>query len=378
MLPFKLAYSDGYDLNLGEHVFPAIKYKLIRQKCLEEGLAAPEDFVEPPPAPDEDILRVHTREWVRKLKTGKLSARELLRLEVPYSPQLVRAFWLSAGGSTLASRLALRDACAFNLGGGFHHAYPDHGEGFCAIHDVAVALRRLQAEGPEGSGIRTALVVDLDVHHGNGTAAIFGGDPSVFTLSLHQENNYPYPKPPSDLDVGLADFTGDEEYLRRLREALENAFQKFAKENAMKLGLPEAGALRPATAGSGQASGLEVVEGEAQGSGPPKSGPPNQPEQKKSQSGRGARHSLEKPDLIFYLAGADPYKEDQLGGLALTLEGLKERDRIVIEAAKERGIPIALTFAGGYARKLEDTITIHVNTVRTARDAFLEAETSSV
>ncbi len=338
MLPFKLAYSDGYDLNLGDHVFPAIKFKLIRQKCLEEGLAAPEDFVEPPPAPDEDILRVHTQEWVRKLKTGKLSARELLRLEVPYSPQLVRAFWLSAGGSTLASRLALQDGCAFNLGGGFHHAYPDHGEGFCAIHDVAVALRRLQAEGAEGSGIRTAMVVDLDLHHGNGTAAIFGGDPSVFTLSLHQENNYPYPKPPSDLDVGLADFTGDEEYLRRLREALEKAFDKFAKESAPKLA--------PSAA-------------------------PNQ-------SGRAPTQSrpLDKPDLVFYLAGADPYREDQLGGLALTKEGLQERDRIVIEAAKERGISIAITFAGGYARKLEDTITIHVNTVRTAREIFATTDLS--
>ncbi|MFQ5663694.1 MAG: histone deacetylase, partial [Terriglobia bacterium] len=195
MLPFKLVYSDDYDLNLGNHVFPAVKYKLIREKCLAEGLATGEDFLEPAPAPDEDILRVHTQEWVRKLKTGKLSPYEIMRLEVPYSPQLVRSFWLSAGGSTLAARRALAEGCAFNLGGGFHHAFPDHGEGFCAIHDVAVALRRLQAEGT----VRTALVVDLDVHHGNGTAAIFAGDPSVFTLSVHQENNYPYPKPPSDI-----------------------------------------------------------------------------------------------------------------------------------------------------------------------------------
>ncbi|MFQ5778580.1 MAG: histone deacetylase, partial [Terriglobia bacterium] len=169
MLPFKLVYSDGYDLNLGDHVFPSVKFKLIREKCLADRVAAEDDFLEPAPAPDQDILRVHSQEWVRKLKTGKLTQYDVMRLEVPYSPQLVRAFWLSAGGSTLAARRALRDGCAFNLGGGFHHAFPEHGEGFCAINDVAVAIRTLQAEG----ALRTALVVDLDVHHGNGTAAIF-------------------------------------------------------------------------------------------------------------------------------------------------------------------------------------------------------------
>ncbi len=318
MLPFKLVYSDGYDLNLGAHVFPAVKYKLIREKCLAEKIAGPEDFLEPEPAPDEDILLVHTQEWVRKLKTGKLSPTEVLRLEVPYSPQLVRAFWLSAGGSTLAARRALQDGCSFNFGGGFHHAFPDHGEGFCAIHDVAVAIRALQARGAIG----TALVVDLDVHHGNGTAAIFGGDPSVFTLSLHQENNYPYPKPPSDLDVGLPDFTSDETYLRLLHEALDRAFKKFAKENVPAL----------------------------------------------SHESRVTSHEL--PDLLWYLAGADPYQEDQLGGLALTKEGLAERDAIVFEAARSRGIPIAVTFAGGYARQVQDTVTIHTNTILAAKKTF--------
>jgi len=332
MLPFKLVYSDGYDLNLGNHVFPAVKYKLIREKCLAEGLAGPEDFVEPQPAPDEDILRVHTREWVRKLQTGRLSPWEVMRLEVPYSAQLVRAFWLSAGGATLAARHALEDGCAFNLGGGFHHAFPDHGEGFCAINDVAVALRALQAAGT----IETALVVDLDVHHGNGTAAIFAADPSVFTLSMHQENNYPMPKPPSDIDVGLEDFTGDEEYLRRLSDALARAFDRFAKDapkrspgSSFRAQAPEAGA-----------------------------------------SGLGAGGGAAKPDLIYYLAGADPYREDQLGGLALTLEGLKERDRLVLEAARARNIPIAITFAGGYARRVQDTIQIHTNTILAARDTF--------
>ena len=319
MLPFKLVYSDGYDLNLGAHVFPAQKFRLIREKCLAEGIAGPEDFLEPSPAPDEDILRVHTREWTRKLKEGKLNYFDILRLEVPYSPQLVRAFWLSAGGSTLAAHQALADRCAFNFGGGFHHAFPGHGEGFCAINDVAVAIRRLQAD----KAFATAMVVDLDVHHGNGTAVIFAGDPSVYTLSMHQENNYPSPKPPSDLDVNLPDGIPDEEYLRLLRQALDQAFTAFAKK-------PRRGtALAP-----------EAPSPEA------------------------------KPDLIFYLAGADPYCEDQLGGLGLTLEGLAERDRIVIEAARDRSLPIAITFAGGYARNTADTVQIHTNTILTAREAF--------
>ena len=312
MLPFKLVYSDGYDLNLGDHVFPSVKYKLIHQKCLEEGIATPDDFLQPQPAPDEDLLRVHSREWIRKLKLGKLSIQEIMRLEVPYSQQFARACWLSAGGSTLAAQRALTDGCAFNFGGGFHHAYPDHGEGFCALNDVAVALRHLQADG----AICTAMVIDLDVHHGNGTAAIFAGDATVFTLSMHQENNYPYPKPLSDLDVGLLDLTSDTDYLRLLREALDRAFDSFRKEERMR--------------------------GTAQ------------------------------PGLIYYLAGADPYRQDQLGGLALTVEGLQERDRIVLDAARSRSIPVAVTFAGGYARNTADTIQIHTNTILAARTCFQE------
>jgi len=313
MLPFKLIYSDGYDLNLGDHVFPSVKYKLIHQKCLEEGIATADDFLQPQPAPDEDLLRVHSREWIRKLKLGKLSIQEIMRLEVPYSQQFVRACWLSAGGSTLAAQRALTDGCCFNFGGGFHHAYPDHGEGFCALNDVAVALRRLQADG----AIRTAMVVDLDVHHGNGTAAIFAGDATVFTLSMHQENNYPYPKPLSDLDVGLLDLTGDTDYLRLLREALDRAFDSFRKEERMR--------------GTAQLG------------------------------------------LIYYLAGADPYRQDQLGGLALTVEGLQERDRIVLDAARSRSIPVAVTFAGGYARNTADTIQIHTNAILAACETFRQS-----
>src|SRR3954454_23532429 len=210
MLPFKLVYSEDYFLPIGAHVFPAQKYRLIHKRLLESGLAEAADFLQPQPASDQDILLVHTSDYVNKLKTGTLSAAEEMTMEIPFSPELVRVFWLSAGGSILAAGHALRDRVAFNIAGGFHHAYPDHGEGFCMIHDVAVAIRRMQRDGK----IRTAMTVDCDVHHGNGTAAIFTGghipsDPlpsatpsslssapsaqirnahagDVFTISLHQ------------------------------------------------------------------------------------------------------------------------------------------------------------------------------------------------
>src|SRR5216684_7458198 len=206
MLPFKLVYHKGYDLNLGEHVFPSQKFHLIAELLLRDGIAAKDDFLTPNPASDEDILRVHTADWVRKLKTGTLTASEQMRLEVPYSPELVEAFWLAAGGTILAAQSAVRDGFGANLSGGFHHAYPGHGEGFCAIHDVAVAIRRLKADG----AVKKALVVDTDVHHGNGTAAIFRDDPTVFTLSIHQENNYPAHKPPSSLDLNMDDRVEDD------------------------------------------------------------------------------------------------------------------------------------------------------------------------
>ncbi len=294
----KLVYSDQYDLNLGNHVFPSVKYRLIKEKLLREGIARPEDLAEPPAASEEDVALVHDREYIRKLQAGKLSYLEILRLEIPYSPELIRAVWLSAGGSILAGRMALENAVGVNIGGGFHHAYPGHGEGFCVLNDIAIAIRRLQKDG----NIQNAITVDCDVHQGNGTAAIFGGDPTVFTLSIHQENNYPYPKPPSDLDINLEDGVGDDEYLARLGEGLEKSLAHF------------------------------------------------------------------RPDLMVYVAGADPYREDQLGGLRLTLEGLEKRDRLVFETGRARKIPIAVTLAGGYARKVEDTVLIHSNTIRIAKD----------
>jgi len=307
MWPFKLIYHDRYDLNLGAHVFPSQKYRLINETLLREKLAEPADFLVPYPASDEDILRVHSQEYVRKLKTGKLSLLELMRLEIPYSKELIEACWLAAGGSILAGKRALAEGFAANLGGGFHHAFPDHGEGFCVIHDVAVAIRRLQFDG----GIATAMVVDTDVHHGNGTAAIFGGDGTVFTLSIHQENNYPYPKPPSNIDLHLPDGIGDDDYLAILEKHLIQAFSEF--------------------------------------------------------------HA----DLLFYVGGADPYREDQLGGLALTREGLEQRDRLVYEQTRRNGVPVAITLAGGYARRVEDTVRIHINTLLAARDLAAKENASS-
>src|SRR5712671_3645977 len=253
MLPFKLVYSDAYYLPIGEHVFPAEKYRHIRDRLLAEGIADPKDFLEPQPATDQDILLVHKPEYVHKLKTGTLSAREEMELEIPYSRDLVEAFWLAAGGSILAGRQALIDGVSVNIGGGFHHAFPDHGEGFCMIHDVAVAIRRMQRDGK----IRTAMTVDCDVHQGNGTAAIFAGTrtaseplPSVptstltpaktkmhsghtgdvFTISLHQENNYPAWKPPSSIDVNLPDEIGDDDYIAWLDNALSSGLRQFEPE----------------------------------------------------------------------------------------------------------------------------------------------------
>src|SRR3989440_1438551 len=282
MLPFRLIYSDDYYLPIGAHVFPAEKYRLGHRRLLETKIAEPADCLPPQPASDQDILLVHKPEYVNKLKNGTLSPLEEMQMEIPYSPELVQAFWLSAGGSILAARQALVDRVTFNIGGGFHHAFPDHGEGFCMIHDVAVAIRRLQRDDK----IRTAMTVDCDVHQGNGTAAIFAGTrtvseplPSsgppilgkhqlmrgthagdVFTISLHQENNYPPLKPPSSIDVDLPDGITDDDYLAWLDNALSSGLRQFT------------------------------------------------------------------PDLICYIAGADPYREDQSGGLGLTIEGLKRRE----------------------------------------------------
>lgn len=296
----RIFFSDEYSLPLGDHIFPSSKYRLTRKRLLERSVCVEADFLEPRRAQDEEIALVHTREYIDKLKHGRFSGAELARMEVPFSGALVEAFRVAAGGTIAACRQALQDSCAVTLCGGFHHAFPDHGEGFCLINDVAVAIRTLQHSGL----IRTAMTVDCDVHHGNGTAEIFRTDPSVFTFSIHQRDNYPYIKPPSDIDIHLEDGTHDEAYLLRLRQGLASALAGF------------------------------------------------------------------RADLIVYLAGADPYSQDQLGGLSLTIEGLERRDRLVFETARTARIPIAVTLAGGYARRVDDTIAIHANTIRAAQEVF--------
>ena len=223
MLPFKLVYSDAYDLNLGQHVFQAQKYRLIHDRLLRERFAEPADFVAPEPASGEDLLLAHDSEWIEKLKTGTLTYHEIMQLEIPYSRKTAEAFVLMAGGTILAARNAIRDGFGFNVGGGFHHGFRAHGEGFCAINDVAVAARRMQKDG----AVEKVMVVDTDVHQGNGTASIFADDPTVFTLSIHHLNNYPYEKPPSNLDVNLDDGVSDAEYLRKLEEALLPSVEEF-------------------------------------------------------------------------------------------------------------------------------------------------------
>jgi acetoin utilization deacetylase AcuC-like enzyme len=325
MLPFKLVYSEKYFLPIGEHVFCADKFRLVRERLLEQGVAEECDFVAPHPAREADVLLVHSPHYVNKLMEGSLTVREELQMEIPYSPEVVDAFMQHTGGSILAAELALKDGVGINLGGGFHHAFPDHGEGFCMINDFAVAIRVLQKRG----AIRRAMTVDCDVHQGNGTAAIFGGSaalkanslPSasgaqlgsaeemratgskdVFTLSLHQENNYPFIKPASSIDVNLPDGCGDDDYLAWLDNALSSGLRQF------------------------------------------------------------------DPELICYVAGADPFIDDQLGGLNLSIEGLKKRDELVFRVARERSIPLMTTYAGGYANKVEDTVAIHCNTVIAAAE----------
>lgn len=291
---------DAYEVEIGPHVFPTAKYRLVRSRLLAEGVISANDILKPDSATDAEVLRVHTSDYVTKILTDSLSIMERMRLEVPFSAQLQEASWLCAGGTTLTAELALDTGIAVHLGGGFHHAFADHGEGFCMINDVAIAIRVLQRD----NRIRRAIVVDCDVHHGNGTAAIFARDSDIFTFSMHQEANYPEWKPPSNLDVGLRDGVADDEYLETLDRHLRRV-------------VPEHG-----------------------------------------------------PELAFYLAGADPYREDQLGGLGLTIEGLRARDRLVIDRLHESEVPVAIVLAGGYARDTSDTIEIHSNTVREAADAL--------
>jgi acetoin utilization deacetylase AcuC-like enzyme len=290
-------YSPRYHVNIGPHVFPTLKYLRVAEQ-LRRDLASTSRFVEPEPASWQDRALVHTPEYIHKLQTGALTADDLAQLELPWSPEVVEGFRLMTGGTIAAARLALsgsEGAVVAHIGGGLHHAFPNHGEGFCVFHDVAVAIHVLFRDRLAS----TAAVVDLDVHHGNGTSFIFERDPRVFTFSIHQQHNYPMHKPRSSLDIGLPDRTGDREYLDRLETNLPKVFEA-------------------------------------------------------------------QPDVVFYLAGADPFEDDQLGGLSLTKAGLAARDRMVVDACRARDVQAVVVLAGGYARRLADTVDIHCTTISVA------------
>ncbi len=297
--PFKFIYSEDYWMvDIGKHVFPVKKYRLVYEKLLSLGVKK-ENFVVPQPAGDDALLLVHSPRYLKKLTTGGLSHAEIQTLELPYSPELVKFARLYVGGTIAASEQAVKDGLAVHIGGGFHHAFPDHGEGFCILNDVAVALEKQRVEGK----IKKAMVVDCDLHQGNGTASIFAKKDYAFTFSIHQMDIYPADKPSSSLDVGLWAGDGDDKYLASLRAHFPRLYGKF------------------------------------------------------------------KPDLVFYLAGADPLEGDQLGGLMITKHGLMERDQIIIEGARRLGIPLVVLFAGGYARDVEDSVAVHVNTIKAAQKA---------
>lgn len=279
------------------HRFPIEKYALIRDRLMDEGLVAPEHLHDPARATSDELRLVHTDDYVRRFTGGTLSADEIRRLGLPWSPHLVERSYRSVGGTVGAARAALQLGVAMNLAGGTHHAFPDHGEGFCVFNDVAIAIRALQRDAQ----IRRATVIDLDVHQGNGTHAVFANDASVFTFSMHGGKNYPFHKVAGDVDIELDDGADDDTYLAALEAALPR-----------------------------------VLAGSA-------------------------------PDLVVYLAGADPHEGDRLGRLALTFEGLMRRDHLVLESCRDVGVPVALTIAGGYGKDILDTVAVHVNTARVAR-----------
>lgn len=295
--PFRFVYSDAYWMvDIGNHVFPVKKYRLIYEKLLHLG-GKRENFEAPEPASAEDLSLVHSPKYLKKLRTGHLSPAEVMTMELPYSSEVLDFSQLMVGGTILATQLAMQDGLAVHIGGGFHHAFHDHGEGFCILNDVAIALRKLQKSGAFQKG----MVVDCDVHQGNGTAEIFAADETVFTFSMHQMDVYPARKEKSTLDVGFWSDDGDQKYLDTLKSHIPGLYKTFG------------------------------------------------------------------PDVLFYLAGADPFEKDQLGGLKITADGLKERDKLVIKGALELKIPVVILLAGGYAYDVMDTVAIHLNTIQVAR-----------
>lgn len=275
------------------HRFPAGKYAALRARVDAWGRVQPELA---PAATDTEILRAHTPAYLEKVNLGTLSRAEQTAIGLPWSPELALRARRSVGATLAACRAALEDGVSASLAGGTHHAHADRGEGFCVFNDTVIAVHAMRAE----QRAEKVLVIDCDVHQGDGTAALLAGDARSFTLSLHAASNYPFTKQASDLDVPLADRTGDRDYLHALEEALAQAFARF------------------------------------------------------------------RPELAIYVAGADAYDRDRLGKLSLSKKGLARRDRLVFEACRERGVPVALTMGGGYADPIEDTVDIYFATLREA------------
>ena len=293
----QIFYSDSFVLPLPPgHRFPMQKYALLRERVAAAGLVPPERLQLPPAASDHELARAHSPTYLHRCQTGQLSAQEIRRIGFPWSPAMIERSRRSAGATIAACRAALAGAVGINLAGGTHHAFADYGAGYCVFNDSAVAARAMQAEGRA----QRVLILDCDVHQGDGTAAILADDARSFTFSIHGAKNFPFRKQRSDLDVALPDDTGDDAYLDAL----------------------EAGVRRALAAA--------------------------------------------RPDLVIYLAGADPYFDDRLGRLALTKAGLAERDRVIFHYCRAAGLPLAITMAGGYARRIEDTVDIHFQTVAAA------------
>jgi acetoin utilization deacetylase AcuC-like enzyme len=297
----KLHYTNHAALPLPEgRRFPVGKSTMLRETLQAQGDFAAADFIESEAVGDAELLRVHDPDYVFRVQAGELSAAEQRRIGFPWSPQMVERARRSTGATLAACRTALDEGCGANLGGGTHHAHRDFGSGFCVFNDVAVAARAMQAEGRA----ERIAVVDCDVHQGDGTAAIFAGDDTVFSFSIHAARNFPFRKQQGDLDVELADGCEDAEYLDALTFALPVVFERA------------------------------------------------------------------RPQLVIYLAGADPYAGDRLGRLKLSMAGLAERDRLVLQACADHGSSVAIAMAGGYAYDISEIIAIHVRTLELAKQCF--------
>ena len=296
----KVFYTPRYYADIGQgHVFPIRKFELVRDRLIAEGTLQAAELVEPSPASLEEVLLVHTTDYVSRLCGGQLTSKEVRRLGLPWSESLVQRSFYAVGGTISATRVALAEGYSSNLAGGTHHSFAERGEGFCVLNDVAIAIRAMRARAL----IQRAAIVDCDVHQGNGTATIFSGDEETFTFSIHGANNYPLFKAQSTLDVELPDGTTDDEYLHSLEKHLPIVFAR-------------------------------------------------------------------NPDIVFYLAGADPFAGDKLGRLGLSIEGLRERDAYVLRECYQREVPVVTVMSGGYGKDINDTIEIHCNTIRMVKEVF--------